>query len=59
MNASTLINRVCSVVPSKVESRTQNPRAVPWYRAEQLGSQEAERAFEAGLKWFLEVSREA
>jgi hypothetical protein len=58
MNASTC---TCESSPSvqslNAPAGTANRRPAPFYRAKQLGKQEADQAFEAGVKWFLEVSR--
>ena len=59
MNASSMRESTSTVVRPNKPSDTQTLRAVPYYRTQQLGKQEADRAFEAGVKWFLEVSRKA
>jgi hypothetical protein len=60
MNASilTLTNAPPAIRPdtSCGESRV---RPAPRYQARQLRKPEADRAFEAGVQWFLEVSRKA
>jgi hypothetical protein len=59
MNASTLTYTAAPSSPQNVMSGNANGRSAPYYRAKQLGKQEANQAFEAGVKWFLEVSRRA
>jgi hypothetical protein len=56
MNASILTYATPSA-PLNVPSSTVKP--APYYQARQLRKQEAVQAFEAGVKWFLEVSRKA
>jgi len=60
MNASILThNNVTSGIrPNKLESES-SVRPAPRYQARQLRKLEADRAFEAGVQWFLEVSRNA
>jgi hypothetical protein len=63
MNASTLTYRNCNTTafaarPKATSGRYQT-RPAPYYRASQLQKTEADRAFEAGVQWFLEVSSKA
>ncbi len=52
-----------STTPSTARPNVPHGRAdagpAPHYLARQLRKREAERAFEAGVQWFLEVSRTA
>jgi hypothetical protein len=60
MNASILTqtNNASAIRPNAPCERLQTMTA-PRYAAKQLRKQEADRAFEAGVQWFLEVSRKA